>query len=270
MPFGYVTSLKEEGMGNTNTTPQTNPGAQPSTEQTPNQTQAPASPNATTAPSGQGQPTMPQEVIDAIVEQRLARERRAHDERLQALGFKEWGDITKLVETTRAKEQEDLEKSGQYKELADRIKAEKDAEIAKRDAELARFRQQYHTKTVESAILEAANQHRAVAPSQVAALLRERVRVNDEGKVYVAGPNGEPALDGKGNELPVTQFVKSFLDENPHFVQAVQGTGAGGRPPGTPPPIQQPFDASKANDLEYLQANSAQILELAKAGKLRL
>jgi hypothetical protein len=104
----------------------------------------------------------------------------------------------------------------------------------------------------------------------VAALLRDRVRVSDDGKIYVAGPNGEPALDGKGNELPVANFVKSFLDENPHFVSASPGAGAGGRPAGTVPPQQQPFDPSKANDLEYLQANGEQILALAKAGKLRL
>jgi hypothetical protein len=267
MPPGHV--MKEEGMGDTNTTQTPNGAPAPADQTTTNQTPASGTP-ANPGTPGQPTSTMSQEVIDAIVEQRLARERRQHEERLQALGFNTWDDVSKLVNDTRKKEQEELERSGQYKELADRIKAEKDAEIAKRDAELAKFRQQYQAKTVETTLLEAAGQHRAIAPNQVAALLRDRVRVNDEGNVYVAGPNGEPALDGKGNELPVSAFVKSFLDENPHFVQSAPGAGAQGRPAGTPPPIQQPWDASKANDLEYLQANATQILELAKAGKIRL
>lgn len=237
-------------------------------------------PNVPTKPSAQppveppqapGVPaTLPQEQIDAIIQDRLARERRTQEERLKELGFGSWDDIKSLVAQNRKREEDELISQQKFKELADKIRVEKDAEIAKLSAERAALEQQARRQSIERTVLAAATSHNAVAPDQVAALLRDQVRIGDDGKAFVAGPDGQPMTDGKGNQLSVEVFVSKFLENNPHFVRAAPGAGAGGRAATGTVPTAQSFDMSRVNDLRYMLENGDKLLEEARAGKIRL
>lgn len=97
------------------------------------------------------------------------------------------------------------------------IVSKKDAEIARRDQLIAQYR-------VDVPLTEAAARYRSVNPDQVKALLRERVRVNADGEVEVVDEQGRVRYSDNGDLMGVDQLVKSFLDTNPHFVQATPAT----------------------------------------------
>ena len=56
---------------------------------------------------------------------------------------------------------------------------------------------------------------------QVASLLRNNVKLGDDGEVYVLNENGEIAYDtDSATPQSVDKLVNSFLDANPHFLRA--------------------------------------------------
>jgi hypothetical protein len=108
-------------------------------------------------------------------------------------------------------------KPNDFDQVLKEIVSKKDAEIARRDQMIAQYR-------VDAPLTDAAARYRSVNPEQVKALLREKVRVNTEGEVEVLDEHGRVRYSDNGDLLNVDQLVKTFLDTNPHFVQATPAT----------------------------------------------
>ena len=77
---------------------------------------------------------------------------------------------------------------------------------------------------VNTPLLSAAAQYRAVNAEQVKALLSQNVRLNQEGEVEVVGNDGAVRYNDAGAPLGVNDLVREFLDSNPHFVQTSPST----------------------------------------------
>jgi hypothetical protein len=154
------------------------------------------------------------EFDDAMARTRIAVERK------MTKTLSELGDIEELralrqqVETTRFEEQKS---KGDYEQILKDLASKKDAEIAKRDALIAQYR-------VDSPLVEIAAKHRAVAPEQVKALLRNQIKLTPDGEVEVVDTNGTTRYKDNGDPFGVEDLVKSFLDSNPHFVSAGPST----------------------------------------------
>ena len=97
------------------------------------------------------------------------------------------------------------------------LAAKKDAEIQKRDSVIKEYK-------VNTPLLSAAAQYRAVNAEQVKALLSQNVRLNQEGEVEVVGNDGAVRYNDAGAPLGVNDLVREFLDSNPHFVQTSPST----------------------------------------------
>jgi hypothetical protein len=82
------------------------------------------------------------------------------------------------------------------------------------------------TTKIDGALLTAASKHNAVDSQQVSQLLRNRVKLSDDGSVEVLDDNGAVRYNDKADPLSVDELVGDFLTANPHFVRASQG-GAG-------------------------------------------
>lgn len=226
--------------------------------------------NEANTASKPAEPGLPQDEIDRIVQQRLERERKKYDEKLESLGFKSFEEIAELKRQQKEREEKELEEQQRYKELLEKTRSEKDAELAKLREQLQQTQSTYRQTTAERQLLEAAAAAEAVAPAQVASLLRSNIQIDDEGKSYVVGPDGQRMTDGKGNELSVEAYVKAFIEENPHFQRAAGGRGAGGSPPGKGGGgAGGGFDPSKRNDLRHLQENRDDIIKKLKSGELK-
>lgn len=115
------------------------------------------------------------------------------------------------------KQQEQQIKRGEFEKTLQELAAKKDAEIQKRDSVIKEYK-------VNTPLLSAAAQFRAVAPEQVKALLSQNVRLNNDGEVEVVDAKGAVRYNDAGEPLGVNDLVREFLDLNPHFVQPTPAT----------------------------------------------
>jgi len=77
---------------------------------------------------------------------------------------------------------------------------------------------------INTPLLSAAAQFRAVNAEQVKALLSNQVRLNPDGEVEVIDAKGAVRYNDKGEHLGVNDLVREFLDSNPHFVAPTPAT----------------------------------------------
>ena len=150
--------------------------------------------------------TFTQEELDRIVADRVAREKRKHDKQLEGI------DINEARQIMLEREQANIERQKET--------------VEKKDLEIAAMRMALETTKIDGALLTAASRHNAVDSEQVSQLLRNRVKLSDDGSVEVLDDNGAVRYNDKADPLSVDELVGDFLTANPHFVRASQG-GAG-------------------------------------------
>ena len=134
--------------------------------------------------------------------------------------FNELGDIDELrslKQQSEAKKLEEAKKRGEFEKVLQDMAAKKDSEIKKRDLLIKEYR-------VNTPLLSAAAQYRAVNAEQVKALLQNQVRLNQDGEVEVVGNDGSVRYNDAGAPLGVNDLVREFLDSNPHFVNPTPAT----------------------------------------------
>jgi len=158
-----------------------------------------------------------QEFDSAMAKLRTAVERRAVKP-YQDLGTPEELRAMKTAwETQDFKTDKSSDAGRDVEHALKEIVSKKDAEIARRDQLINQYR-------VDAPLSDAAAKHRSVNPDQVKALLRDRVRVNTDGEVEVLDEHGRVRYSDNGDLMGVEALVKTFLDTNPHFVQANPAT----------------------------------------------
>lgn len=113
--------------------------------------------------------------------------------------------------------QEQQIKRGEFEKTLQELAAKKDQEIQKRDSVIKEYK-------INTPLLSAAAQFRAVNAEQVKALLSSNVRLNSEGDVEVVDTKGSVRYKDNGTPLAVDDLVREFLDSNPHFVSATPAT----------------------------------------------
>jgi hypothetical protein len=134
--------------------------------------------------------------------------------------YEDLGDVEELrsIKTEWEKKQQEQQiKRGEFEKTLQEMAAKKDAEIQKRDSVIKEYK-------VNTPLLSAAAQYRAVNAEQVKALLTPHVRLNPEGEVEVVDTKGSVRYNDSGEPLGVQDLVREFLDSNPHFVSANPAT----------------------------------------------
>lgn len=134
--------------------------------------------------------------------------------------YQELGDIEELRQLKATQErarQEEAMKKGEFEKVLQEMAAKKDAEIQKRDAVIKEYK-------VDTPLLNAAAKYRSVNPEQVKALLKNSVRLGEQGEVEVLDTNGKIRYTDNGMPFAVDDLVNEFLQQNPHFVQPTPST----------------------------------------------
>jgi len=126
-------------------------------------------------------------------------------------------ELRTIVNNYQKVQQEQQLKRGEFDKVIQELASKKDAEIQKRDKIIESFK-------VEAPIVDAAARYRAVNPDQVKALIRNHVRLNQDGEVEVLDDKGVVRYDDSGKPVSVDSFVQSWLQNNPHFVSATPAT----------------------------------------------
>jgi hypothetical protein len=159
--------------------------------------------------------TYSQEEVDNM----MARMRGSLEKKLLK-PYEDLGDPTELrtlKQQAEAKAQADAIKRGEFEKTLQDLAAKKDAEIQKRDSVIKEYK-------VNTPLLSAAAQYRAVNAEQVKALLSNQVRLNADGEVEVIDATGAVRYNDAGAAIGVNDLVREFLDSNPHFVAASPST----------------------------------------------
>ena len=134
--------------------------------------------------------------------------------------YEDLGDPDELrnIKSDYEKRQQDQQiKRGEFEKTLSELAAKKDAEIQKRDSVIKEYK-------INTPLLSAAAQFRAVNAEQVKALLANQVRLSPEGEVEVVDGQGSVRYNDAGQPLGVDDLVRGFLDSNPHFVNATPAT----------------------------------------------
>jgi hypothetical protein len=85
------------------------------------------------------------------------------------------------------------------------------------------LRGELHSVKVDGAVLSSASKLGAINPQQVAALVKNQIRLGDDGNVEVIDNNGQPRYTEKGDPMKIDELIESFLKDSPHFRTATPG-----------------------------------------------
>jgi len=182
-----------------------------------------------TTENTQVEKTFTQDELDRIVADRIARERKKAEKKLEGI------DLEEARKIMQEREQAEIERQKERGEFENILKQT----VEKKDQEITAYKNKLHETLVDGSLLSAASKHDAVSPDQVSQLLKGKVRLADDGGVEVLDDQGTPRYNNEGNLLSVDELVSDFLTANPHFVRASGGgTGSMGNAGGlTPKPV---------------------------------
>jgi len=168
-----------------------------------------------TANQAQTAKTFTQDEVNAI----LART-KTQLEKKYASKYEDLGDPEQLrqIKSDWEKKQEEAQvKRGEFEKILQEKAQRWESEIQKRDSVIRDYK-------INTPLLSAAAQFRAVNAEQVKSLLSSNVRLNAEGDVEVIDSKGSVRYKDNGSALAVEDLVREFLDSNPHFVAATPAT----------------------------------------------
>lgn len=232
---------------------------------------------------------VPQDRVNSIVQERLARERQQHQQRLAELGYESFDELQRAererreaeVETRRQAEEAErkrLEQQQEWQKLrefdqrkADERAAQLEQELERERTEREQLHQRVQSERVQRELLAAATTAQAYRPEQVAQLLRHTVSVGEDGELAVLDVQGRPRTNGRGEALTLAEHVGSWVDENPHFKRAASGRGAGGSGSGgsgSDAPAGLDLAKIKAGDITYIRTHKDEIRRARADGLL--
>jgi hypothetical protein len=159
--------------------------------------------------------TFTQDEVNAILARTKSQIEKKYASKYDDLGDPD--ELRQLKTEAEKRTQEQQLKRGEFEKTLQDLAAKKDAEISKRDSIIKEYK-------VNTPVLSAAAKYRAVNPDQVKALLQPALRLNSEGEVEIVDAKGSVRYTDSGAPLGVEDFVREFLDTNPHFVSAAPAT----------------------------------------------
>jgi hypothetical protein len=154
-----------------------------------------------------------QEQLDRIVEDRLAKQRRALEKRYNGVDPEHYRELTAAEEKKRL---EDAKAKGEFEKIL------KDT-VSKKDSAIEQLRSELHSVKIDGAVLSAASKNGAINAQQVVALLKNQIRLGDDGNVEIIDDNGQLRYTEKGEPYNVDLLVSTFLQNNAHFLAATPG-----------------------------------------------
>ena len=160
--------------------------------------------------------TFSQEELDRIVADRIARENRKFDKKLNGINLDEARDLLEQ------REQAELEAKKQRGEFDAILKQT----VEKKENEINSYKSRLQETLIDGALVASASRNNAVDSTQVTQLLKSNTRLSADGNVEIVDDKGTPRYNDKGELLTVDEMVGEFLTANPHFVKASPG-GAG-------------------------------------------
>lgn len=197
--------------------------------------------------------TFTQEELEKIVEQRLMRERKKFEKKIEGVDLDE---AKRLLEEKEKAELERQKEKGEFEKILQQV-------AEKKDAQINQYKQRLQEIQVDGSLINAASQQNAVNPEQVVALLKGKTRLAEDGSVEILDKDGSVRYNDSGTPMSVNELMSEFLTANPHFVRAsASGVGSKGAAGGS---TQKP--SSVADMLANWNSGGKQAFAEMKKGK---
>lgn len=157
--------------------------------------------------------TFTQAEVNEIVSKRVAQMKAKYSDIDQ-------NEVAQLRTFKEQMEEEQLIKKQDFETL---LKKQKD----KAETEISTLRGELQKIKVDGALINAASKAKAVAPEQVAKLLKDSVKLEANGSVVVLDGDGNPRYNDDAEAFTVDALVEEFLSTNQFFRAAgPSGTGS--------------------------------------------
>ena len=164
--------------------------------------------------------------LEQIVQRRLERYKKTVSNKLDGIDIEE---AKKLLQEKKEKELEIAKQRGEFDKVLKETVSKKDSKIQSLESELKRIR-------IDETLVNVASGLKAVKPAEVKQLLRNNVRLSEQGSVEVINEDGTPRYSDKGDPMSVNDLVNEYLKNNPHHVMATQsGSGSQSKIGGASP-----------------------------------
>lgn len=190
-----------------------------------------------------------QDELNDIVAKRVAQVKNKYSD----IDPNEYNALRQFKESV---EEEQLMKRQDFEGVLKKTKDKYGQEISSLRTELERIK-------VDGALINAASKNKALAPEQVAKLLKEQVRLDNEGKVLVYDGDS-PRYNDNAEPMSVDELVEEFLNANQYFRSA--GPSGTGSSSNTETVNEQEFDLAKLDMTN--PAHREKYREMKRAGKL--
>jgi hypothetical protein len=161
----------------------------------------------------QEQPMLTKNEVEMLVKQRVDKERKSWQRKFEGVDAEEY----RTMKTTQ--ESEEVERQKERGEFETVLKQSIEKEKTVSDG----YKEQLRKLKVDSALLAAASEERAINAEQVTNLLHDQVRMTDEGAVEIVDGTGVVRYNESGELMTPKALVSEFLSANPHFVSATPG-----------------------------------------------
>lgn len=183
-----------------------------------------------------------QEQVDAIVQDRLAREKAKYAD-YETLKQK----VSDFEKITNEKAQKELESAKEY----EKAKETYQKQIQERDGLLTQKDSVITDMKIGSALMTEIVRQNAYA-EETMALIKQQAVFDKEGNIRIKG------RDANGLEVmhSVEEGIKSFLTQRPHLVKATKTGGAGTGSGSTPTGVGQGGDDLNSLNAAFLTAQS--------------
>jgi hypothetical protein len=164
--------------------------------------------------------------LEQIVQRRLERYKKTVSNKLDGIDIEE---AKKLLQEKKDKELEIAKQRGEFDKVLKETVSKKDSKIQSLESELKKIR-------IDETLVNVASGLKAVKPAEVKQLLRNNVRLSEQGSVEVINEDGTPRYSDKGEPMSVNDLVSEYLKNNPHHVMSTQsGVGSQGKIGGSTP-----------------------------------
>jgi len=157
-----------------------------------------------------------QALIDKTIKDRLHRQKRRT---LEDLGVSDLDEAKEIIARSKEAEEKRKLEAGKFEEVRQSL-------VDSHKKELQKLQNELRDEKIDKQLIQSASSNRAINPNQVKDLLKNNVRLNEEGRAEILDKDGTTRYNKEGKPLSIDEFVSEFITQNAHF-QVATPSGSG-------------------------------------------
>ena len=135
------------------------------------------------------------------------------------MGVSDLDEAKEIIARSKEAEEKRKLEAGKFEEVRQSL-------VDSHKKELQKLQDELRGEKIDKQLIQSASNNRAINPNQVKDLLKDNVRLNEEGKAEILDKDGTTRYNKEGKPLSIDEFVSEFITQNAHF-QVATPSGSG-------------------------------------------